>query len=254
MLQIVRDIKKSTQLRCMKTLCLDFGNSRMKAASFSNGIFESETIFSNFDEMDQLLSEHPSEKRILASVLELDQQTLDRLKANRVHILGSASRLNFKIAVQKPDTIGADRLALMASAIHQFPKQYTLVIALGTCITYNLLDANGNFLGGAISPGMHMRFRALNEQTAKLPLVQEDWNIPNVGYDTKTNLQSGVILGMTHEIDGFIDWYRNRYPEINAVLTGGHCMHFAGRMKNRIFADPNFLYQGLYALSQLNQS
>ncbi len=247
-------MKKSTQLRCMKTLCLDFGNSRMKAASFTNGIFESETIVSSFDELNQLLNEHPSEQRILASVLELDQQALDRMKANRVHILGPTSRLNFKIAVQKPDTIGADRLALMASAAQRFSKQHTLVIALGTCITYNFLDANDNFLGGSISPGMQMRFRALHEQTAKLPLVQDDWNIPAIGYDTKTNLQTGVILGMTHEIDGFIDWYRNRYPEINLVLTGGHCMHFAGRLKNRIFADPNFLYQGLYALSQLNPS
>jgi type III pantothenate kinase len=176
------------------------------------------------------------------------------MKSQRVHMLGSSSKLNFKIAVQKPDTIGADRLALMASAAQQFPKQHTLVIALGTCITYNLLDANANFLGGSISPGMHMRFRALNEQTAKLPLVHDEWNIPAVGYDTKTNLQSGVVWGMAHEIDGFIDWYRNRYPEINLVLTGGHCMHFAGRLKNRIFADPNFLYQGLYALSQINPS
>jgi type III pantothenate kinase len=254
MRKIVRDVKKTTQLRCMKTLCLDFGNSRMKAASFLNGNFEFETIVSNFDELDQLLNQHPSEQRILASVLELDQQALDQLKAHRVHMLASSSRLNFKIAVQKPDTIGADRLALMAAAAQQFPKQHILVIALGTCITYNLLDANANFLGGSISPGMQMRFRALNEQTAKLPLVEDDWNIPAVGYDTKTNLQTGVILGMTHEIDGFIDWYRHRYPEINLVLTGGHCMHFAGRLKNKIFADPNFLYQGLYALSQLNPS
>jgi len=248
----VRHVKKTTQLRCMKTRCLDFGNSRLKAADFSNGIFESETFFSDFAELDAFLQKHPSERSILSSVLDLDEHRLDLLKKHDVHLLGSGSQLNFKIAVQKKETVGSDRLALMASAAHQYPNQYVLVIALGTCITYNLLDATGKFLGGSISPGMQMRFRALHEQTAKLPLVEDDWNIPAVGYDTQTNLQTGVILGMCHEIDGFVEWYRNRYPDINLVLTGGNCLHFAGRLKNRIFADPNFLYQGLYVLSQLN--
>jgi type III pantothenate kinase len=236
----------------MKTLCFDFGNSRLKVAEFSNGTFESETMLSDFSELDAYLHLHPSERRILSSVLALDEPTIDHLNTQRIHVLGSGSKLNFHIAVQKKETIGSDRLALMASAAHQFPNQSVLVIALGTCITYNLMDTTGNFLGGSISPGMQMRFRALHEQTAKLPLVQDDWNIPAIGYDTKTNLQSGVILGMAYEIDGFVEWYKNRYPGINLILTGGNCLHFADRLKNKIFADPNFLYQGLYVLSQLN--
>ena len=109
-----------------------------------------------------------------------------------------------------------------------------------------------HFLGGSISPGMDMRFRSMHEYTAKLPLVQAEWNIPLIGYDTKTNLQSGVIMGMANEIEGFIGKYNERYGNFNVVLTGGNSAYFASQLKNKIFADSNFLFKGLYALSELN--
>ena len=94
-------------------------------------------------------------------------------------------------------------------------------MALGSCITYNFINQYHQFLGGSISPGMEMRFKAMHVFTAKLPLVQKDWNFPIIGYDTKTNLQSGVIAGITYEIDGFIDFYARKYGNFNVVLTGG---------------------------------
>jgi type III pantothenate kinase len=99
-----------------------------------------------------------------------------------------------------------------------------------------------------------MRFNSLHDYTAKLPKVEADWNFPLIGYDTKTNLQSGVIVGVTAEIDGFIDRYSERYDNFNVILTGGNSPYFAGQLKNKIFADKNFLFKGLYALSQLNQT
>ena len=92
----------------------------------------------------------------------------------------------------------------------------------------------------------------MNEHTARLPLVQKDWNFPLIGYDTKTNLQSGVIAGITFEIAGFIEFYASRYANFNAVLTGGDSAYFAGQLKCKIFADSNFLFKGLYALSETN--
>ena len=92
----------------------------------------------------------------------------------------------------------------------------------------------------------------MNQQTALLPLVQKDWNFPIIGYDTKTNLQSGVIAGITYEIGGFIDFYAQKYGNFNVVLTGGDAGYFARQLKNRIFADLNFLFKGLYALSETN--
>ena len=99
---------------------------------------------------------------------------------------------------------------------------------------------------------MDMRFRSMHEYTAQLPLVESDWNFPFIGYDTKTNLQSGVITGITNEIEGFVEKYNEKYGNFNVVLTGGNCTYFASQLKNKIFADINFLFKGLYALSELN--
>ena len=92
----------------------------------------------------------------------------------------------------------------------------------------------------------------MHEFTAKLPLVQADWNFPLVGYNTTTNLQSGVLYGMASEIDGIIGCYKQRYRNFNVVLTGGNSAYFASQVKYRIFADHNFLFKGLYALSETN--
>ena len=97
-----------------------------------------------------------------------------------------------------------------------------------------------------------MRFKAMNQFTSKLPLVQADSNFPLIGYDTKTNLQSGVILGMAKEIDGIIDEYALRYDNFNAHLTGGDMGFFAPHLKNKIFANPYLIYKGLYAISETN--
>jgi type III pantothenate kinase len=99
---------------------------------------------------------------------------------------------------------------------------------------------------------MEMRFRSLKEYTAKLPLVKEDWNFPLVGYNTVTNITSGVILGMAKEIDGFIDAYAEKYSNFNVLLTGGNSGYFVPHLKNKIFADQNLIFKGLYAISECN--
>jgi type III pantothenate kinase len=97
-----------------------------------------------------------------------------------------------------------------------------------------------------------MRFRAMHEQTALLPLIEKDWNFPLVGYDTKTNLLSGVIMGIAKEIEGIVEEYEKKYSNFNVVLTGGDCTYFERLLKKKIFADPNLLYKGLYAISETN--
>jgi type III pantothenate kinase len=123
---------------------------------------------------------------------------------------------------------------------------------LGSCITYNFINQYQQFLGGAISPGLDMRFKSMHDYTAKLPLVSADWNFPLIGYDTKTNLQSGVIVGIINEIEGFIEKYGEKYGNFNVVLTGGNSTYFASQLKYKIFADQHFLFKGLYALSEIN--
>jgi len=238
------------------TLCLDFGNTRLKAAIFHGGEVLKEWVLPDGtpETMSGILDEYKPVSSILASVI-LHDPAIETLlwKHTKFHKLSASTRLNFSTPVGKPETIGADRLALAAAAVHYFPGRNNLIIGLGSCITYNFINQYHQFLGGNISPGMDMRFRAMHEFTAKLPLVQAEWNIPLLGYDTKSNMQSGVILGMAGEIDGMIERYASRFGNFNVVLTGGNSAYFASLLKNRIFADFNFLFKGLYALSEINQ-
>lgn len=239
----------------MTTLCLDFGNTRLKAAVFNSDQFVQEFVLpdDSIETLQQVLVKHHPDKAILSSVIEHNPAIDELLARNTVfHKLSHESKLNFTSPVGKPSTIGADRLALSAAAVHFFPNQNNLVIGLGSCITYNLINQNHEFLGGAISPGMEMRFKSMHDYTAKLPLVQKDWNFPVTGYDTRTNLQSGVLAGISFEIDGYIDFYASKYGNFNVVLTGGDAGYFARHLKNKIFADLKFLFKGLYAISEVN--
>ena len=237
------------------TLCLDFGNTRLKAALFENDIFKVELELGDDsnETVEKLLEQYQPKKSILSSVINHNPGVETILsEQTRFHKLSHLTKANFTTPVGKPETIGADRLALAAAAVHYFPRKNNLVVGLGSCITYNFINQDHEFLGGSISPGMEMRFKSMNQQTALLPLVQKDWNFPVIGYDTKTNLQSGVIAGITYEIGGFIDFYAQKYDNFNVVLTGGDAGYFARQLKNRIFADLNFLFKGLYALSETN--
>jgi type III pantothenate kinase len=239
----------------MKTICFDFGNTRLKAAIFDGSNFIEEITLPD-DELatiENILALHHPSKTILSSVIN-HNPAIENLLAQQsaFHKLSHLTKANYTAAVGKPETIGADRLALCAAAVHFYPGKNNLVIGLGSCITYNFINQYHQFMGGGISPGMEMRFKAMKLFTAKLPEVHADWNFPIIGYDTKTNMQSGVIAGIAYEMDGFIDEYASRYGNFNVVLTGGDCGYFARRLKNRIFADSNFLFKGLYALSQTN--
>lgn len=238
-----------------KTLCLDLGNTRLKAALFENDIFKEEQVLPDDSNatIEKLLVQYQPQKAILSSVIYHNpgvEQILS--EQTSFHKLSHLTKLNFTTPVGKPESIGADRLALVAAAVHYFPGKNNLVVGLGSCITYNFVNQYHEFLGGSISPGMEMRFKAMNQHTALLPLVQKDWNFPVIGYDTKTNLQSGVIAGISFEIGGFIDFYAEKYGNFNVVLTGGDAGYFARQLKNKIFADLNFLFKGLYALSETN--
>ena len=238
-----------------KTLCFDFGNTRLKCGFFENDVFREEFLLpaDNLPAIEKLLKKYQPQNTILSSVIEHNIAVEILLATNtNFHKLSHRSKINFTTAVGKPETIGADRLALIAAAVHYHPGKNNLVIGLGSCITYNFINQCNIFIGGSISPGMEMRFKAMHLHTAFLPIVQKDWNFPVIAYDTKTNLQSGVIAGITFEIDGFIDYYKGKYDNFNVVLTGGDSAYFAGQLKNSIFADLNFLFKGLFAISEVN--
>lgn len=239
----------------MNTLCFDFGNTRLKIAFFQNAKLAEVIVIENDGVaiIESILNKFDSQKTILSSVINHNPEIETLLAAKtKFHKLNHLSKLPFTTPVGKPETIGADRLALAGAAVYFFPKQHNLVIGMGSCITYNFINADHEFLGGGISPGMEMRMKALNQFTAKLPIVKPDGNVPLVGYDTVTNILSGVVIGMANEIDGFINAYKERYGNFNVHLTGGDLVYLAPHLKNQIFADPELIFKGLYAISEVN--
>ncbi len=237
------------------TLCFDFGNTRLKCAVFNDGKLHTVAVLTDdsLPSIEQLINQYKPTKSILSSVIN-HNSTIETLlsETTRFHKLNYTSKLPFATPVGKPETIGADRLALCAASVSLFPNNHTLSIGLGTCITYNFTNKYHEFLGGGISPGLHMRFRAMHEQTALLPLVKAQHNFPLVGYDTNTNLQSGVILGISKEIDGIIEAYKEKYNNLEVLMTGGDMPFFLPHLRNKLLADPDLLFKGLYAVSECN--
>src|SRR6478752_812571 len=170
----------------MTTLCFDFGNTRLKYAVFKDRELQDIVVLENddVDTIEKAIDTYHPQKSILSSVVNHNPD-IETILAEKTlfHKLSHLTQLGFTTPVGKPETIGADRLALCAAAVEFFPGRNNLVIALGTCITYNFINKNHEFLGGGISPGMDMRFKSLETFTAKLPLIKEDWNFPLVGYD-----------------------------------------------------------------------
>lgn len=239
----------------MTTICFDYGNTRRKYAVFMGHTMQSIDVLQDggAEEIRALMDTIKPDRSILSSVVAHDDAIEDILAVrSSFHKLSHLSKFPFTVPVGKPETMGADRIALAAAALAFHPGKNNLVIGLGTAITYNFLSKNNEFLGGGISPGMDMRLKSLRDYTALLPYVKPDWNFPLIGYDTRTNILSGVILGMAKEIDGMIDAYKERYDNFNVVLTGGDSTYFTLHLKNTIFADPDFLYKGLYAISEYN--
>lgn len=239
-----------------KTLCFDLGNTRLKCAVFEGEVLTHFQVLDSLEatHVQPLLEAHRPHRILLSSVVHHPPAFEELLAQNPgFHRLSAASRLPFSTRmVARPESIGADRLALVAAAVALHPREHTLVIGLGSCITYNYVDCFGEFLGGSISPGVQMRFNAMHEHTALLPLAHPDHNFPLIGYNTLTNLHSGVLLGMAVEIDGISERYRERYPNINVLLTGGDMAFFRPHLKTKIFADPHLIYKGLYAISEIN--
>lgn len=231
-------------------LCIDLGNTKGKAAIFNNQELVNSYQFS-YDEIEQALSdiiaEYNPEKAILSSVINYENELITFLneKIKKIIIFNNETRLPIVNAYSSPESLGSDRLALVVAANHQHPENDNLVISLGSAITYNYIAKNKFFRGGAISPGFMMRIKSLNDYTDKLPLINPQGEVLNLGYDTDTSIRSGVINGITSEIDGFIDQYKKEYPGIKIFITGGDYPFFEFRLKNQIFADSQLLLKGL---------
>ena len=235
-------------------LTIDVGNSRIKVAVFEHNkqldffIFEANEALKNFE---NIFEKYPNlQKIILSSVGKLEKEVVDFIQ-NRfpTEIIDHKSKFPFTNLYATPETLGIDRMVLAAGATLIYPNQNKLIIDAGTCITYDFVNAENQYLGGAISPGIKIRYKSLNNYTSKLPLLtlSEDFEI--IGNSTKSAIHSGVINGVIFEIEGFISQYSLKNQDLTIILTGGDAEFLAKRLKSTIFANSNFLLESLNILS-----
>ena len=230
-------------------LAIDIGNTSLKYALFGEGhLLAKGTGITALSEALQVSA--PVSRALISAVADSSEATLLLKKLNiPFELLSYHSHLPFENLYDTPQTLGTDRMALAAAAQAIFGSAPSLVIAAGTCITYNFLDA-GRFMGGAISPGITMRFRALQHFTSALPYI--DWSshmhgafASLTGTDTDSSILSGVLLGTVAEIDGTIEQYRRRYSGLQVAVTGGDMDFLVKNLKNDIFARPDMVLEGL---------
>ncbi len=239
-------------------LIVDVGNSRAKFAVFEkNALLFDSTIATEkvAVHIKDLFNRFPKIKNaIVSSVGNLNEKDFAVLSIFcEVHVLSHNSKVPFKNSYATPQTLGVDRIALATAAFYHNPNANTLVLDAGTCLTYDMVNDYGEYLGGAISPGLYMRYRALSEQTSKLPLLQPEELLDFIGNSTETSIHSGVLNGISVEMDGVIDQYRSRFSDLTVILTGGDSQILSKRLKNTIFAHSKFLLLGLNYLLEYNK-
>lgn len=232
----------------MLHLVLDFGNTCIKAGSFSGTKMQEVRIYANIEELlkdVEFVNKH--NHAIVCSVTNDHLKFTECFKKVTSIVFTSETIIPIENLYKSNTTLGSDRLAASIGAFSLYPNTNVLCIDCGTCIKYNFVSAKNSYLGGGISPGLKMRFAALNHFTNKLPLVNLEENYDKlVGENTNESILSGVIIGTTKEIEGIIEEYSLKYPDIKIVITGGDGNFFAKHLKkNSIFTHPDLVLIGL---------
>jgi len=231
------------------SLVIDIGNTRTKYAYFVGGIIQEKGSLNPEDIPTIVCNYSGKVKNIILSSVKATPETilLESIKHKpNLIVLSSEMEMPFKTLYKIPNTLGADRLALVAGAVFDFPNKPVLIIDAGTCITIDFVDGKKRHLGGSISPGLQMRLKALSSQTGALPLVKLSEPEDLIGASTKESILSGAVNGAIKELEGTIDAYQKRFPDIIVVLTGGDASFFDKKLKNSIFADEDILLKGMY--------
>ena len=155
---------------------------------------------------------------------------------------------------ETPETLGVDRIALVSGAVKKFPNKNILIIDAGTCITFDFVNDKTVYFGGAISPGIEMRYKSLHAFTSKLPILEKNYPQNFIGKNTIESINSGIVNGVTQEIKGVINQYKKKYTDLTVVLTGGDINFLAKQLKSSIFAHQNFLLEGLNEILIFNKN
>jgi len=238
-------------------LIVDVGNTYVKFAIYNdaNLIYKVSFKLIEFKKQYKILKkDFPKLKNaIIASVGHLSKVQVELINKDlNVIELSSKTKLPFKNLYKTPKTLGVDRIALVSASVQQFSNKNVLIIDAGTCITYDFITKDNHYLGGAISPGIRLRYKSLNDLTANLPLLDTEQPKSIIGDSTETSIHSGVVNGVVKEIDGIIDQYLVDYSDLTVILTGGDTKFLSNQLKNTIFANSNFLLEGLNFILEYN--
>jgi len=232
---------------------IDIGNTKTKYAYFVGDSIKEKGVC-RLEDLSKIISDYSEKGKniMLSSVKPIPDSFLSKQinKRGELIVLSSELEMPFKTQYQTPKTLGADRLALVAGAVFVFSNKPVLIIDVGTCITVDFVDDKKKHLGGSISPGLQMRLKALSDQTSALPSVMLSEPHDLIGDSTEESILSGVVNGALKELDGTIDAYKKRYPDIKVVITGGDLGFFDKKLKNSIFADEDILLKGMYFIQK----
>ena len=242
-------------------LTIDIGNTRVKSAVFDDKNLLEVKAFDKAtfeEEVQGVFNRNPNIRQAIISSVAESAANYQSVLADHVRVfhLDQYLSLNFSSKYDDTSKLGADRKALIAAAVTIYPAQNVLVIDMGSCVTYDMVDCSGLHRGGGISPGWQMRLNAMHTFTGRLPQLSTlDDSIEKkevTGTNTQQAMFNSTFFGLLAEIGQRIEHYKSEFPDLTVILTGGDAQSFSVRLKNRIFAHSNFLLEGLNALLEHN--
>jgi type III pantothenate kinase len=237
-------------------LAIDAGNTSVKAGLFSETGLKEVHYGVSVHQLTEVLQDYAVNDCIISSVKEDADQLRQLIQPHVQHVFILDHLLPVPLIneYETPHTLGKDRLAAVAGAKALYPEKDCLVIDIGTCITYDCIRADNHYLGGSISPGLHMRFKALHTFTARLPLIEPQPNPKLIARNTGDAILSGIIYGIAAEIEGIIHKYQTLFPGIDVIFCGGDAVFFETKIKQRIFVLPELVLIGLNRILEYNVS
>ena len=239
-------------------LVVDIGNTLLKLAVFDGGRLVAQQCVGELREetFAGLLGGARAARAVVASTRGEAPAIAEAVRRHTDYLLEftPATPVPIGNAYLTPATLGRDRLAAAVGAATLYPRRNALIVDFGTAVTLDFVSADGVFRGGCISPGMAMRFRALHEYTAALPLCDATDSAELLGRTTDEAVRLGVMNSLAFEIEGYIARMQGEIEDLCVIFTGGDTNFFAKRIKNTIFANCNLVFWGLNRILEYNAS
>ena len=236
-------------------LIIDIGNSLVKIGLYKDKNKVRITQFKNINltKVQDFVQNEMITRTILSSVRKIDKDLLEIIKYYKALSLDDNLSIPIRVNYKNPDALGRDRLAGVIGASYLYPDKNILVLDFGTCLTIDFINKNKEYLGGRISPGLNMRYLALNKFTSKLPLCEFKEIDKFIGSDTISSIHTGIQRGIIAEVSTIIDEFKKEKDDSVVIFTGGDCFFFEKVFKNSIFAHPYLIMVGLNEIIDYNE-